>query len=146
MLESEVGPRFSYPLTGLEIEVTGGESRPEIDAEPGFVQAASQALRAALASAEVALLEPVMAFEIGAPSEFISGIIGDLNAKKAEISDLTAEGDWRAVEGRVPLFHVFGYATTVRSLSQGRASFSLYPAGFARVAEQDLAARGLTWS
>ena len=46
----------------------------------------------------------------------------------------------------LPLFHVFGYATTVRSLSQGRASFSLYPAGFARVAEQDLAARGLTWS
>ena len=145
-LESEVGPRFGYPLTGLEIEVTGGESRPEIDAEPGFVQAASQALRAALASAEVALLEPVMAFEIGAPSDFMSGIIGDLNAKKAEIDDLTADGDWRAVEGRVPLFHVFGYATTVRSLSQGRASFSLYPAGFARVPEADLAARGLTWN
>jgi elongation factor G len=144
-LESEVGPRFGFPLSGLTIEVVGGETRPEIDAEPGFVQAASQALRAALAGAEVALLEPVMAFEIGSPAEFMSGIVGDLNAKKAEITDLTADGDWRRVEGRVPLFHVFGYATTLRSLSRGRASFSLFPAGFARVPEEELLARGLTW-
>jgi elongation factor G len=145
-LEAQLGPRFGYPLTGLGIRVEGGESRPELDAEAGFVQAASQALRAALAQGEVALLEPVMAFEIGAPSEAMSAIIGDLNAKQAEIRDLTAEGDWRRVEGSVPLFHVFGYATTLRSLSQGRASFVLTPAGFRRVPEEDLATRGLAWS
>jgi len=146
VLEAQLGPRFGYPLGGVRIRVDGGESRPELDAEAGFVQAASQALRAALAGAEVALLEPLMAFEIGAPAEAMSAIIGDLNAKHAEIRDLVAEGDWRRVEGRVPLFHVFGYATTVRSLSQGRASFGLTPAGFARVPEEDLGARGLIWS
>jgi elongation factor G len=145
-LEAEVGPRFGFPLSGVRISVVGGESRPEIDAEAGFVQAASQALRAALSSAEIALLEPVMAFEIGAPAEFMSGIIGDLNAKKAEIRELLAEGEWRRVEGTVPLFHVFGYATTLRSLSQGRASFGLTPSGFRRVPEEELSSRGLTWS
>ncbi len=145
-LESEIGPRFGYPLTAFPITVVGGESRPEIDAEPGFVQAASQALRAALAGAKVALLEPLMAFEIGAPTEYMSGIIGELNSKKAEIKDLTAEGEWRRVQGRVPLFHVFGFATTLRSLSQGRASFTLYPAGFSQVPEDELAGRGLTWT
>jgi len=145
-LEAEVGPRFGFPLSGVRIRVTGGESRPELDSEPGFVQAASQALRAALAGAEVALLEPVMDFEIGAPAEAMSAILGDLNAKKAEIRDLSAEGEWRTVSGSVPLFHVFGYATTLRSLSQGRASFALTPAGFRRVPEDELAARGLSWT
>jgi len=145
-LEAEAGPRFGYPLTGVLIRVVSGESRPELDSEAGLAQAASQALRACVARAEVALLEPVMAFEIGAPAEFMSGIIGDLNAKKAEIRDLSAEGDWRTVQGSVPLFHVFGYATTLRSLSQGRASFALSPAGFGRVPEAELGSRGLTWS
>ncbi len=145
-VEVQVGPRFGFPLSGVRLGMVGGESRPELDSETGFVQAASQALRSAMAATGVALLEPVMAFEIGAPSDFMSGIIGDLNARKAEIRDLTAEGDWRRVEGEVPLYHVFGYATTVRSLSQGRASFGLTPAGFRRVPEDELASRGLTWT
>ena len=145
-LEAQSGPRFGFPLSALTFRLHGGESHPESDAEAGYVQAASQAMRAALAGAEVTLLEPVMAFEIGAPPEAMSAIIGDLNAKHAEIRDLAAEGDWRTVQGRVPLFHVFGYATTLRSLSQGRASFALTPAGFARVPEAELGSRGLTWS
>ena len=60
--------------------------------------------------------------------------------------DLRVEGDWRVVVGSVPLFRVFGYATVVRSLSQGRASFGLAPAGFRRVPEGELASRGLAWS
>jgi elongation factor G len=145
-LEARVGPRFGFPLVDVHVVVTGGESRPELDSEAGFVQAASQALRVALAAAEVALLEPLMEFEIGAPSEAMSSILGDLNAKRAEIRALSADGDWRAVTGSVPLFHVFGYATTLRSLSQGRASFALTPAGFRRVPEEELAARGLSWT
>jgi len=145
-LEALVGPRFGYPLGAMLVRVEEGESRPGLDAEAGFVQAASLAMRSALGEAEVALLEPLMAFDIGAPAEAMSGIIGDLNAKHAEIRDLTAEGEWRRVEGRVPLFHVFGYATTLRSLSQGRASFGLTPAGFAPVPEAELESRGLVWS
>ena len=145
-LELLVGPRFGFPLTRVRVRMVGGESHPDSDAEAGYTQAASIALRQALKAAGVALLEPVMAFEISAPTEFMSGIIGELNAKKADIQDLQAEGELRRVAGRVPLFHMFGYATTLRSLSQGRASFSLYPAGFARVPEDKLEERGLIWS
>jgi elongation factor G len=144
-LESQVGPRFGYPLTELAVHVSGGESHPDRDSEVGFTQAATLALRQALAEAEIALLEPVMAFEIEAPAEFMSGIIGELNAKKADIADLTVDGSVRRVEGTVPLFRMFGYASTLRSLSQGRASFSLTPAGFRRVEEGELEARGLVW-
>ena len=146
LLEAGSGPRFGFPLSGARIRVTGGESRPGLDNEPGFVQAASHALKNALATVEVALLEPLMDFEIGAPSEAMSAILGDLNAKGAEIRELSAEGEWRTVTGCVPLFHVFGYATTLRSLSQGRASFALTPAGFRRVPEAELGARGLAWT
>jgi elongation factor G len=145
-LGAEVGPRFGFPLAGLAVAVVGAEVRPDLLSEAAFVQAASQALRAGLAGAEIALLEPLMEFEIGAPADAMSAVIGDLNARSAEVRDLRVEGDWRVVVGSVPLFRVFGYATVVRSLSQGRASFGLSPAGFRRVPEAELAARGLVWS
>ena len=145
-MESQVGPIFGFPMTGLSIRITGGESSPERDTEMGFVQAASQALRAALQGAKIALLEPLMAFEIESPSEFMSGIIGELNSKQAEITDVKVGEGTRKVVGRVPLFHMFGHASTLRSLSQGRASFSLTPAGFRPVPPEDRVARGLTWT
>jgi len=146
VMEAQNGPRFGFPLSGVRLRLSGSEPPGESDAEAGFIQAASLALRAALAEAQVALIEPLMAFEIGAPAEFMSGIIGDLNARQAAIRDLSADGEWRVVQGTVPLFHVFGYATTVRSLSQGRASFALTPAGYRPVPEAELEGRGLTWS
>jgi elongation factor G len=145
-LESQVGPRFGFPLTDLEVVVVGGESHPDRDSEVGFAQAASAALREAVSRAGVTLLEPVMSFEIEAPAEYMSGILAELNSKHAEIHDVTADGGVRRVSGTVPLLHMFGYATTLRSLSQGRASFSLTPAGFRPVPEGELGARGLVWS
>jgi elongation factor G len=145
-VEARVGPGFGFPLMGLRIEITGGETMPERDSEFGFVQASSAALRAALQDAKMAFLEPLMAFEIEAPPEFMSGIIGELNSKRADISDLLVGEATRTVVGRVPLFHMFGYASTLRSLSQGRAAFSLTPAGFRPVPPDELEARGLTWS
>jgi elongation factor G len=143
---AEVGPRFGYPLTSAQIAVLGVESHPERDSESGFAQAAALALRDALQGAEVVLLEPESTFEIETPAEFASGIIAELNAKRAEISDVVAEGGLRRVRGRVPLAQMFGFATTLRSLSQGRAGFALTPTGFRRVPEAELAARGLIWS
>ena len=144
-LEATVGPRFGFPLTDVEVLVTDGGGGGERDSELGLHQAASQALRAALAEAEVTLLEPVMRFDIEAPAEFMSGILGELNAQRADIQDLSVDGDLRRVTGTVPLVRMFGYATTLRSLSQGRASFALSPAGFRPVPEEELAERGLVW-
>ncbi len=141
----EVGPRFGYPLSGGAVRVVGGGPPSERSAELGYTQAALQALRQGLQESEICLLEPVMSFEVTAPAEFMSGILGELNAKKATIAQLEAEGPVRRVVGRVPLFHMFGFATTLRSLSQGRAGFSLAPAGFRPVSEAELEGRGLIW-
>ncbi len=146
VLGAQVGPRFGFPLVDASLVVSGGESHPDSDSELGFTQAAAAALRQAMQAAEIALLEPMMAFEIEAPDEFMSGIIADLNANKADITDVRREGALRAVSGTVPLVQMFGYSTTLRSLSQGRASFSLQPAGFRPVPEEDLEARGLVWT
>ena len=145
-LELQMGPRFGFPLVGAAVHVTGGAAPPERVGDLGYVQAASQALRNALAEADVRILEPEMAFEVSAPADFMSGILGELNARGADVADVTAEGELRSVRGTVALARMFGYASILRSLSQGRASFSLSPAGFRPVAEAELAERGLVWT
>ena len=142
---AQSGPRFGFPLQGCRVLVVGGASVDGKDAELGFAQAAGAALRQALSDATVDLLEPVMSFEIETPAEFASGIIADLNANRAEIGDVGATEGARSITGVVPLFQMFGYSTSLRSLSQGRASFSMRPAGFRRVPDEELEARGLVW-
>jgi elongation factor G len=146
LLESQSGPRFGFPLVGGRIRVVGGASHEKNDAEVAFAQAAMFALREALAQAKVLVLEPRMAFEIEAPEEFSSGIIADLGSRRAEVGDVHAVGALRTIAGKVPLAQMFGYSTVVRSLSQGRASFLMSPAGFTPVPSDELEARGLTWS
>ncbi len=144
-LDAHTGPRFGFPLIRARIRVVGGASDPRRDAELGFVQAASQALREALGTGTIALFEPLMSFEIQAPAEFASGIIADLNARRAEVNEVQADGELRVVKGTVALSKMFGYASAVRSLSQGRAGFSMEPAGFREVPESELESRGLVW-
>ncbi|MCK6448085.1 MAG: elongation factor G [Planctomycetes bacterium] len=146
VLAAHAGPRFGFPLVQARVRLSGGESRPKTDSEVGFLQAANLALKAALESAAVDLLEPVMSFEIHVPSEFSSGVLADLNSRHAEVSSVQAVGNDRVLIGRVPLYAMFGYSTVVRSLSQGRAGHSLQPAGFAKVPDAELAARGLVWT
>ncbi|MFO1011500.1 MAG: elongation factor G [Planctomycetota bacterium] len=145
-LETHVGPRFGFPLSQVKIAVVGGSSDPRRDAEMGFAQAASQALREALSRSEVVVLEPLMRFEIESPAEFSSGILADLGSRKAEVREVSADGAVRSICGLVPLSQMFGYSTAVRSLSQGRAGFSMSPAGLRPVPESELAARGLVWT
>jgi elongation factor G len=147
LLEAQTGPRFGYPLVHARIRVVGGEVREgKKDSELGYLQAGAQALREALEAAGVELLEPLMAFEIQAPAEFASGVIADLNARSAEVRDVRAEGALRTISGTVPLSKMVGYSTAVRSLTQGRASFSMETAGFRGVPESELAVRGLVWT
>jgi len=145
-LEAQTGPRFGHPLVHVAIQIVGGDSDPRRDTEMAFVQAASQALRQALQEARVGLFEPLMAFEIQCPADFSSGIIADLNSRKASVEDVQSDGPYRTVLGTVPLSRMFGYSTAVRSLSQGRASFSMTPAGLRPIPEDELAARGLVWT
>jgi elongation factor G len=146
ILEAQSGPRFGFPLLGCTIQVVGGQSRDRVDHEGAFVQAAAQALRQALAEARVEILEPVMHFEVETPEDFASGLISDLGGRQAEVQEVRAEHATRSIRGKVPLATMFGYSTVIRSLSQGRAGFSLSPAGFVPVAEAELEVRGLVWT
>ena len=144
--DAAVGPRFGFPLARTALRVVGGKSDPRRDAEMAFTQAATQALREALEASAVTLLEPLMSFEVQTPAEFSSGIIADLNSRRAELSEVESEGSLRTLHGTVALSKMFGYSTVVRSLSQGRADFSMSPAGYREVPEDELAARGLVWT
>jgi elongation factor G len=145
-LEARVGPRFGYPMVRARIRVESTATREGRESDAAYAQAGVQALRHAMQAAEVVLEEPMMRFEIQTPAEFSSGIIADLNARSADLREVSADGSVRSIRGEVPLSAMFGYSTAVRSLSQGRASFAMLPSGYRAVPEHELEARGLTWT
>ena len=144
--EAGVGPRFGFPLDGVAVRVLDVESRETSESEAGYGLAGISALREALSGADVVVQEPLMRFSIEVPGEFSSGVIADLNTRLAEIDAVVAEGEMTQIGGCVPLSAMFGYSTAVRSLSQGRADFSMEPAGYRAMEERELEARGLIWS
>ena len=143
--ESMGGPRFGYALVTGSVRITAVGRHPEREDAAAYAQAATSALGQALRDAPACLLEPRMSFEVQTPEAFSSGIIADLAARRAVVGEVLAEGDLRTITGTVALGQMFGYSTAVRSLSQGRAGFSLTPAGFVEVPEEELQARGLSW-
>ena len=142
---AKAGPRFGFPMEGVRIRVVSGQSRPGRDTEQGFAQAAALALAQALGAVQIDLLEPVMDFEIRSPEQFAGGVLADMNSQGANIREVESEGEERLLRGQVPLLSMFGYSTTLRSLSQGRASLSMELGGFQVVPERELKARGLVW-
>lgn len=144
--EAGVGPRFGFPLDSIAVRVLEAQSRDGCESEAGYGLACIAALREALSGAGVVVQEPLMRFYIEVPGEFSSGVIADLNTRAAEIDSVVAEGKMTQIGGCVPLSAMFGYSTAVRSLSQGRADFSMEPAGYRALEEEELEARGLTWS
>jgi elongation factor G len=144
VMEVMSGPRFGFPLVQGMVRITGGESG-EKDDPAGFAQAATLALREAMGEAEICVLEPMMSFEIEAPEEYVSGIIADLNSRSAALGEVRGEAGTGFVRGTVALSKMVGYSTVVRSLSQGRADFSMEPAGYGPISEDELVDRGLSW-
>jgi len=79
------------------------------------------------------LLEPIMKVEVTTPEEYMGDVIGDLSSRRAKIEEMVQKGNVKAVLGHVPLSEMFGYATAVRSLSQGRATYMMEPAYYQEV-------------
>jgi elongation factor G len=98
-----------------------------------FKIAAAMAFRAACEKAIAYLLEPIMKFEILTPEINMGDVIGDLNSRRAKISDMGSRGNVKFIRGMVPLSEMFGYATIVRSISQGRATFNLEPSHYEEI-------------
>jgi elongation factor G len=122
---SEVGPLASYPMLNLKITIVDVKAHPEHSTELAFKAAASLALRDALVRARVLLLEPIFKLEIVCPDQFVGSLVSDVNARRGKVVSLGIKGNNQLIQAEIPLAKLFGYATDIRSLSQGRASFSM---------------------
>lgn len=121
----DVGPLSSFPMIQTKVELLQVQADPVKSSEMAFKAAASLALREALKSAGVKLLEPIFKLEIVSPENFIGGIVSDLNSRKGRVLSMGMRGSMHVVQAEAPLGGLFGYATDLRSVSQGRASFSM---------------------
>jgi len=119
-----------YPLINIEASLIDAEEHPVDSDDLAFEAAASMAMRKAVEQAGAVLLEPVMRLEVVAAGQYLGDIIADLNSRRANIAQVDERGECRAVIAEVPLSEMFGYATSVRSLTQGRGSYSLEPSGY----------------
>jgi elongation factor G len=119
------GPKGGYPLEDIEVTVLGVTLHEGANVLVGTKIAAGEAFRRAAADADPSLLEPIMQVEVVTPEEFLGGAIGDLNARHGRIEDVGSRGLQRVIAAKVPLQKMFGYSTDLRSLSQGRATFSM---------------------
>lgn len=133
----ESGVLAGYPLVDLRATLVDGSHHDVDSSELAFKVAASIALRDGVQEAGPVLLEPVMHAEIVAPEEFVGEIVGDLNARRAQIESLNLRPvGIQAVMAYVPLAEMFGYATDLRSMTQGRGTFTMEFAHYAQVDRQ----------
>jgi elongation factor G len=119
------GTGYGYPMINIRITLTGVQYNQSDSTEVAFSAAAAKAFDNAIDNGKPIILEPQMKIEVQVPDEFLGEILNDLNMRKAQITDVEQRGRMRVVKGVVSLTQMFGYATTVRSLSQGRAQPSM---------------------
>ena len=117
-----------YPMTDILVTCQGAEIvDPEVSDEVAFRSAAMMGFREAAEAAKPEFLEPIMKLEITTPPESVGEVLGDLNSRRGTVLDMAQRGDMQVVHARVPLAKLFGYSTAIRSLTKGRASYSMEP-------------------
>lgn len=114
-----------YPMLDVKATVYDGTYHDVDSSESAFKIAGSMALKAAVKAAKPVILEPVMKVEVTTPEEFMGDVIGDLNSKRGQVQEMKDQGTVKLVDALVPLASMFGYATQLRSLTQGRAAYSM---------------------
>jgi elongation factor G len=123
-----------YPMTDVlakvtEVVITDEETATDV----AFRTAAVMGFREAALAASPELLEPIMSLDIVTPADYVGDIMGDINGRRGSVRDMTTRGDMQIVRAQVPLAELFGYSTAIRSLSRGRASYTMEPGEFAVV-------------
>ncbi len=131
----QAGILAGYPVDDIEVALVGGSYHEVDSSEQAFKVAAGMALKDALGKAGAALLEPIMEIEIISPEEYLGDIISDLNSRRGRVLGFEEYRESRIIKGTVPLAETFGYATHLRSASQGRATFSMEIRNYAQVPE-----------
>jgi elongation factor G len=121
----ENGVLAGYPMVDVKVELIDGSFHDVDSSEMAFKIAGSMAVKEAARRASPVLLEPIMDVEVVTPSDYMGDVIGDLSARRGKIGGMTQRADAHIVAASVPLSEMFGYSTTLRSMSQGRAIYSM---------------------
>jgi len=121
----ETGVIAGFPVIDFKVELVDGASHDVDSSVLAFEIAARAAFREAMDKAAPRLLEPVMKVEVLTPEDYVGDIIGDLNSRRGQVGGMDQRGNARAIDAMVPLANMFGYINTLRSMSQGRAQYSM---------------------
>jgi len=119
------GPLAGFPVDSVKVEILEMRHAEGESTAIGYSSAASAAVRDALRAASPVLLEPVMKLDIICPPDYVGEVIGDIGARRGRVSAMDPRGETSAIEARVPLAELFGYTTSLRSLTQGRAGYTM---------------------
>ena len=122
----EQGPLASYPMVDVSVTLYDGSFHTVDSSEMAFKIAGSMAFKSAVRSADPVLLEPVMHVEVVVPEDYMGDVMGDLNSRRGRIQGMTARGNVQVITALVPLAEMFGYATDLRSATQGRATYTMH--------------------
>ncbi|MFJ4653133.1 elongation factor G [Nocardia sp. NPDC088792] len=125
------GPLAGHPVLGVRVTLTDGATHPVDSSERAFRAAGRLALRAALRPEAMTLLEPLVELTVTVPEDAVGVVLGDLAARRGRVLDSSVRGGSSVVTATAPLAEVFGYATRLRSRTQGRGTFTTRPAGYA---------------
>jgi elongation factor G len=129
----EAGIFAGYPVIDLRVKLTDGSYHDVDSSELAFKIAGSMALKDGAKKAGGVLLEPIMDVEVVTPEEFMGDVIGNLNSRRGNIKAVATRAGARVISARVPLTEMFGYATDLRSLSQGRATYTMHFSSYQEV-------------
>lgn len=130
---SETGVLAGYPVVDVKVSLFDGSFHEVDSSEIAFKIAASEAFKDAQRAADPYLLEPVMKVEVITSEDYMGDIIGNLSSKRGQIEGTEMRGNARVISAKVPLSEMFGYATDLRGMTQGRASFTMEPSHYAEV-------------
>ena len=114
-----------YPVVDIKVTLVDGSYHEVDSSELAFKMAGSLGVKEGLRKAQPVLLEPIMELELVTPAEFMGDVIGDLNSRRGHIEGIETHGDTSVIRSFVPLADTFGYATALRSITQGRATYSM---------------------
>jgi elongation factor G len=132
----DAGVLAGYPVVDIEVALIGGVHHEVDSSELAYKIAASIGLREAIRAAKPALLEPIMAVQIVVPEEFMGDVVGDMNRRQGKITGMDSRGTTQILDADVPLRQMFGYTTDLRTITQGRATYTMQFAHFDAVPEQ----------
>jgi elongation factor G len=121
----ESGVVAGYPVIDVRVTLIGGDYHPVDSSEMAFKTAGSMAFQAAMDKANPVLLEPIMKLEISTPEDFYGGVLGDVSARRGHVIDYDQRGNLKVIRAMIPLAETFGYATELRSMTEGRANYSM---------------------